>query len=254
MKRISNHFLVGIRSRVAQLKQRLDESRDLAHDATKGNLREGYLADFIKSFVPHGLSASPGFVIDCHGQETSPQLDLILFDARALPYFDASSSVAVVPIEIVLSVIEVKSNLKTDHFEQVRRQQASFRRMRFAWPTADRKLLTTVPCEGVSQTIFAYESDVAASTIRSWFDQESALEVVCVMGQHCHMRDPGTHGIEVIEAGDAFPEMMHFLVRLQTDLAEDYRRGATMRFPTPDGDKDFVPDLGLYFTFDAPPE
>ena len=138
MKRHLNPILQGTTSRVRQLVEQFEESKSIRHDATKGSLRETYLKDFLAEFVPHRLAISSGFITDSKGAEITPQLDLLVFDKASLPSFVMSAFCTIVPLEASRLAIEVKSNLKHEHFKQIKAQQEAIRRMRLAWTAKGR--------------------------------------------------------------------------------------------------------------------
>lgn len=84
----------------------------LKHNLTKGQLREVFVKNFIKHFLPGYLDIGNGIIINNQGDE-SKENDIIIYDNRMLPPFLLSvESTNIFPIESVVATIEVKSLLK----------------------------------------------------------------------------------------------------------------------------------------------
>ena len=252
MKKHHNPILRGTTSRVRQLLEQFEESKAIRHDATKGSLREAYLKDFLAGFVPPDLAISSGFITDSRGADISPQLDLLIYDKRSLPSFVMSAFSTIVPLEASRLSVEVKSNLKHEHFDQIKCQQETIRKLRFAWTTQDRKYLSTTNCLGLSQFVVAFETACSQETLQKWFSEEAMLEVICVVGQFCMLRDPTTRLPEIIATNDHFLDVMQLVTRLHSSLFQGADSVKTVIRDTPEGKLPFHPDYGAYLTFDVP--
>lgn len=167
MKQHHNPILQATISRVRQLLERFEESKAIPHAVTKGSLREGYLKDFLATFVPSGFAISSGFVTDSKGVDVSPQLDLLLFDQSCLSSISMSAFCTVVPLEASRLTIEVKSVLRQEDFQQVKNQQDTIRKMRYSWTANDRAYLVTSNCLGIPQFIAAFETHVLETLFSS---------------------------------------------------------------------------------------
>lgn len=87
---------------------------NIAHPVVKGSLRENFIAEILKSLLPHHFGVGSGIVID-KWDRSSPQADIIIYDKRQIPPIIDSETNGVYPIDSVHRVIEIKSNLiKTD--------------------------------------------------------------------------------------------------------------------------------------------
>ena len=252
MKKHRNPILQGTASRVRQLLERFEESKAIQHDSTKGSLREAYLKDFLAGFVPPGLAISSGFITDSRGADISPQLDLLVYDKCSLPSFVMSAFSTIVPLEASRLSIEVKSNLKQEHFEQIKGQQETIRKMRFAWTAQNRKYLSTTNCLGLPQFVVGFETACSQDTLQKWFDEEAMLEVICVIGRFCMLRDPSTRKPEFVATDDQYLDVMQLVTRLQSALSEVADNVRTVNRDMPEGSLPFQPDFGAYLTFDVP--
>lgn len=105
-KVIYNYIQSIIESSIAQANALLH----LKHNLTKGQLREIFVRNFIKHFLPGYLDVGTGIIINNQGHE-SKQNDLIIYDNRMLPPFLFSVESNLFPVESVVATIEVKSFL-----------------------------------------------------------------------------------------------------------------------------------------------
>lgn len=91
---------------------------NIAHPVVKGNLRENFIAEILKSLLPHHYGVGSGIIID-KWDRSSPQADIIIYDKRQIPPIIDSETNGVFPIDSVHRVIEVKSNLIKQDVDQV---------------------------------------------------------------------------------------------------------------------------------------
>jgi hypothetical protein len=253
MKQHRNPILKGVASRVRQLLEQYEESKVIQHDTTKGSLREAYLKQFLAEFVPYPFMLRSGFVTDCRGQTISPQIDLLVFDKTSIPGFALNEFVTIVPLETVRLAIEVKSVLRASDIAQIKRQQEAIRGMRVALTTPDRKYLKTVDCLGISQIVFAFDSECSHQTLCDWFRDVEALEAVCVVGKFILMRDPNTGQVESVKSDTEQGEMLHFVSKVYTTVLGSHREYRALSNPTTsNGNLPWEPDFGAYLTFDVP--
>lgn len=78
------------------------------------------------------------------------------------------------------------------------------------------------------------------------------LEVVCVIGQFCLLRDPKTRKAELIAANEQHAEAMHTATRLHSIVIEGREVMKRASVETPSGRLPVRPDFGGYLTFDVP--
>lgn len=84
----------------------------IQHKAEKGRVVEGVVKSALRSFLPGRFSLGTGFVVTASGQ-TSPQLDVVIYDAFQNAPIILEGGVGVFPIECVYGFVEVKSKLDT---------------------------------------------------------------------------------------------------------------------------------------------
>ena len=252
MKSHRNPILNGVTSRIRQLLERYEESKTIAHQATKGSLREAYLKQFLADFIPHPFAIKSGFVTDCRGDNISPQIDLLVFDITSIPSFTLSEFIVVVPLEAMRLCIEVKSLLKLSDYSQIQRQQEAIRKMRFAWATAGRELFHSKSCSGMTQIIFAFDTECSEETLLSWFAAESSLDAICVVGKYCLLRDPNTNKVESLRSNSEHIEILHLVSRVHAAVLSTHRAIRELAKHKDAATLNFEPDIGAYLTFDVP--
>jgi hypothetical protein len=253
MKQQINPIVSVAISRVGILLQQYQESAAIAHAATKGSLREAYLKQFLAESIPQPLQVGSGFVTDAKGHDVSPQIDLLIFDPQNIPAYSMAAFVTVVPIEAAVLAVEVKSSIAKVDFDQIRRHQVSFRKMRPAYTAEGRKYLTTTNCLGVSTMLIAFDTTCAHDSLAGWFDEEERLEAICVIGKFTMLRDPNSGQISTLKNDGQCEDALQLLARLHDLCSEHVRRSRDpISLSTPDGPRDFYPDLGAYLTYDLP--
>lgn len=82
----------------------------MEHKPSNGQIKELLLNDLLKYFITPQFSIGTGVVVDSAGHQSN-QTDIIIYDNRVLPQIVNLNNLGVYPIESVLGVIEVKSNL-----------------------------------------------------------------------------------------------------------------------------------------------
>jgi hypothetical protein len=80
------------------------------HNLTKGELRELFVNDVLRKFLPNQFEVGSGIIVNQAGKQ-STQNDILIYDPKILPPFIKEQSIGVYPIESILCVIEVKTNL-----------------------------------------------------------------------------------------------------------------------------------------------
>ncbi|CAI8702456.1 DUF6602 domain-containing protein [Kosakonia quasisacchari] len=146
---------------------------EIAHPVVKGSLRESFIAEILKSILPHHFGVGSGIIID-KWDKSSPQADIIIYDKRQIPPVIDSETNGVFPIDSVHRVIEIKSNLTSTDVNQV---------LNMAWalhPDNTQGLKIAVPGKlenGYATyplvSCFAYQSSIASlpSIADEWIDK-----------------------------------------------------------------------------------
>ena len=82
----------------------------LEHKLTKGQIRELFLQGLLKHFLPEYLGVGTGIIINTKGHQ-SKQTDIVIYDGRILPPLLVAGDPNIFPIEAVVAIVEVKSQL-----------------------------------------------------------------------------------------------------------------------------------------------
>jgi len=106
---------------------RFREAGFIKHAGDKGENREHMLREFLAKHLPKKYGVAKGEIVTKSGQH-SHSADIIIYDAVNCPIL-YSEKTAVVPIEGVFGIIEVKSTLSKAEFIGAARQIESFKRL-----------------------------------------------------------------------------------------------------------------------------
>ncbi|WP_335954378.1 DUF6602 domain-containing protein [Acinetobacter guillouiae] len=82
------------------------------HNPTIGLLTEEILREFLKTFLPKGVSVEQGFVAGTDG-ELSKQIDIIIYDSHNYAPYYRINDIVVVPSSSVIAIVEVKTTVKS---------------------------------------------------------------------------------------------------------------------------------------------
>lgn len=123
MNRVSSLFL----SIESSISAQFETSKIISHSGDKGENREQFLIDFLSKHLPKRYGVVKGQVINKHG-EISHAIDIIIYDAVNSPLF-FSEKTAILPVEGVYGIIEVKSSLSKSEFLDAASKIDSFKKM-----------------------------------------------------------------------------------------------------------------------------
>ncbi len=116
---MSNRTLIQIHTTaiIKGLYERAMSLNTLDHKVTKGELRELFVSEILEQFLTDQFGIGTGVVINQAGMQ-SAQIDIIIYDKRVLPPLIKNKQIGIYPIESVLALIEVKSNLRKSDIEK----------------------------------------------------------------------------------------------------------------------------------------
>lgn len=86
------------------------------HRGEKGTAREDLIKEFLLQYLPQNFGIERGLIINSN-LEQSNQQDLYIYDKSITPRFIDTEHVKVVPVESIVSIIEVKSELTTEELK-----------------------------------------------------------------------------------------------------------------------------------------
>jgi len=98
---------------VKRLIEQVESLSSLEHHLTNGQLKELFVSNILRSFLPNQYSVGSGIIIN-KDDEQSKQTDIVIYDNRFLPPFISEQNIGVYPVESVLATIEVKSKLNKE--------------------------------------------------------------------------------------------------------------------------------------------
>jgi hypothetical protein len=102
----------------------------MSHNLSKGEAAEETVRRFFRRYLPHSLGVTSGQVVDSTGQR-SRQLDVIIYDLARTPILFTSDEDGhqLVPVEGVIAVVEVKSQVQPSDMESVVTNMLSVKRL-----------------------------------------------------------------------------------------------------------------------------
>jgi len=89
--------------------ERTQSIKNLEHKTLKGELREIFISNLIKNFLPSNIEVGSGVIVNQKGDGTDTQIDLIIYDTSFLPPFVKEYNLGIFPAESVLAIVEVRS-------------------------------------------------------------------------------------------------------------------------------------------------
>lgn len=106
---------------------RFREAGFIKHAGDKGENREHILREFLATHLPKKYGVAKGEIVTKDGQH-SHSADIVIFDAVNCPVL-YSEKTAIIPVEGVFGVIEVKSSLSKAEFIGAARQIEAFKKL-----------------------------------------------------------------------------------------------------------------------------
>lgn len=104
-----------------------EQSSSIYHQGDKGENREEFLIEFLRTHLPLKYGVTKGEVMTIHG-ERSHAIDIIIYDALNCPVFYAGKT-KILPIEGVYGIIEVKSSLSKAELLDATNKIEKFKRL-----------------------------------------------------------------------------------------------------------------------------
>jgi hypothetical protein len=186
-------FTDAFLSTMQQFKAAIIRTRSVAHEGTKGSMRESPLAAFFKERLPDVYGVTPGEVVDLENH-SGPQLDVLFYDrTRNFPFVSEHS--VVLPAEALLASIEVKSRLNSGEVLDCLAKSERLRRLRpFKKPLAGRDIGDPKKSKRQARylhCVFAYDTDLVPGTwakreferFSKGASQPDGIDIVYVVGR-----------------------------------------------------------------------
>ena len=109
------------------MQSRFQEASLVRHAGDRGENRERILRDFLEKHLPYRYGVTKGEIMTMEG-EHSHAADIIIYDAVNCPVLYEEDT-AVLPVEGVYGIIEVKSRLPKPELLDAARKVESFKRL-----------------------------------------------------------------------------------------------------------------------------
>ena len=196
------------------------------HDATKGSLREGLLIDFFKSIIPIQLEVASGIICDAKGR-SSRQTDFIVFNKQILPSIFLTNKIAVIPVDAVCLIAEIKTTLRTKDLNQVKEGREVFNSLQLASNAVSNVKIPSV--------ILAFKNEVAKDTLKKWMEKTNDVVSICIIGEFTLSKE--NSGVKCYENSKDYPEnweTLNFCILLYNFLQQSIER------------KKYIPYWGAY--------
>jgi Domain of unknown function (DUF6602) len=177
-------------ARIQQLLAQYEGSKSITHPTTVGTMREEYLRGFLRALLPPKFHPVTGFICDMYGNIT-PQLDMIFIDHSELPTVSLVNDTVIVPYEIALLTAEVKSTIKMETLEQIKKQREAINEMQSQFlmgTSSPNTLQTRKRPQTIGTFIMAFESDVSEDNLKKWVTTEMGSPAgICVVNPNDRM-------------------------------------------------------------------
>ena len=114
-KNVNDAIKQRIIGAVKNFEGKYTESQVFKHSLSKGEYREQPIQEFFRELLPNKFAVLSGEIIDYKGN-VSPQSDLIIYrNIDGIPVFKTEPTILLA--ESVMSIIEVKSKINLDEYE-----------------------------------------------------------------------------------------------------------------------------------------
>ena len=107
------------------------KTNNIRHPGELGVYRENVTAELLKCFLPQHLAIETGFVVNCSGG-VSKQIDLVVYNPQLTPPLESKQRQRFFPVETVVAVGEVRSDVKREPLTDALRRLAEVKALRTA--------------------------------------------------------------------------------------------------------------------------
>jgi hypothetical protein len=164
------------RMAAAKLRTDFDELSSVPHSGLKGGEAEELVRTFLNQHLPKRFHAGAGFIIDKH-DTVSKQTDVVIYDALNCPVYRASETAAILPVDNVSAVVEVKSTLDKQKLQEAAANIAAAKRLaKSRPPTTDFATDATLGC------VFAFGAGISLDKLGEHY--ESVIREAGQLGDH----------------------------------------------------------------------
>lgn len=183
------------------------------HNVTRGALRETLLINFFEKLIPNALSISSGIICDCSGK-SSTQTDFIVYDQKILPNLILDKNLAVIPVESVHLVAEIKTSLTIKDLKQVENSRTVLNSLKIATktPLIDFK---------IPSVILAFDCRISQERLQEWMNKQNDVISICVIGKFCLSKM--NLGTQIFKSDNTLPkhwETLNFSLQMFESLSK----------------------------------
>jgi len=196
---------------------------EVKHKGLKGQLREIFIRDLLRPFLPSDVGVGTGEVIS-HTDQTSTQQDVIIYDRAILPPVVFEQACGVFPIESVLYTIEVKTRLGESDLQSALESAADLSGFSYAAGEYDKNdqprehevtkampLLFAFDSSWTDKRVIDVCTQVLADKGRQGGEPNAGLKAICVAGKGCWYRSGQDGKSKETLADEGHSEIMRFL-------------------------------------------
>lgn len=145
---------------------------NVEHAHTRGRLREIVIDQLLKPLLPPTWDVTTGIICCNDGtisdRAQSGQEDILIYDPNFLPPLLKKKEQAILPIESVIAVIEVKSKLTATDINQAVKHSAQIRKMPSTWQREPGTAKMIDQFAYPAYHIFSFESDLPGDKKTEW--------------------------------------------------------------------------------------
>lgn len=170
-----------VQTKIDNIIQLSETIGDIKHNPSIGAIRESYLISFFKELIPNSVTLTSGFITDATGN-ISPQIDLIVTQKAALPLLKLKEELSLVPIESVLLIAEIKSNLNTTDLSQIESQVSSLTSMNLTGQMGKQNFI-------IPNIILTYDTSVREATLIDWMKNNGNTVACCTFKKNTLLKD-----------------------------------------------------------------
>lgn len=159
-------------------------NRLIGHAAEQGRENELVLVRLLENLIPKRFGVGSGIVIDSAGNR-SKQTDIIIYDTADQPTVMSQTNQLLFPVEVVHSVIEVKTNLTASDLGDCAEKKSSIAALKVGGGAARPDFL-----------LLAYEAWASVKTVTEHLHamgKENAPDAVCVVSPGILAGMPASH-------------------------------------------------------------
>jgi len=137
--------------KIEQLLSNVEQCSQPEDGHIKGTIVELSLKELYKSLIPSFYDVSRGWIINSDGEKTDER-DILIYDRRKAPVFMLDSSTGLLPIETILSDVQVKTSVRSSGVKKCIEKSKKLGRIDYS-------------------TLFAVKAEIGSNTVLEEFSK-----------------------------------------------------------------------------------